>query len=400
MNQQTAFMTVFGAALQRQPLPDIAAELWPDILEIADRQHVYALVSSKLAELPAFCASEHYERGLQKAVRHTLEQEKRDAQFLRLYKALKAKGLHPLAMKGLVCRAAYGELGSLRPSGDEDLMISPAEFWQAWQVLEECAYQPSAKEKPTCVERIHHVGFRNDGGHMVELHVHPIGVENSFLQRMDQCFDGAFSRATVLKWKGADVDTLCPTDHYLLLIFHLAKHFCSMGFGVRPLADIAVYSTRYAGEIRMEEVYAALEACRLMQLYRDLVYIANKQLGFCLPEAGEPLCPESLVAHMLDGGVLGPRNSTGLVTSVMVMSSFKEEHRFGKALWHVVCPSRKELLRVHPEYAGKPIQWLLHYPRRWMRGFRTMLGPGRTSPVRSLQSSRERLELLQRYGIG
>ena len=103
---------------------------------------------------------------------------------------------------------------------------------------------------------------------------------------------------------------------------------------------------------------------------------------------------------MLDGGVLGPRNSTGLVTSVMVMSSFKEEHRFGKALWHVVFPSRKELLRVHPEYAGKPIRWLLHYPRRWMRGFRTMLGPGRTSPVRSLQSSRERLELLQRYGIG
>lgn len=399
MEQNAAFLSVFRAALHRLPLAEIADELWPAVLEIADRQHVYALISEKLANLAAFCDSVHYERVLQKSVRYTLVQENREAQFLHLYMAMRKAGLHPLVMKGMVCRVAYGDLGRLRPSGDEDLLISAAEFWDAWQVLESNGYQPMSKAKPTNAELVHHVAFQHESGYAIELHVRPIGTEPTHLQRMDQYFDDAHKRAVTMAYKGVELHTLCPTDHYLLLIFHMAKHFYSLGFGIRPLADMAVYYTQYAREIQLADVYAALDACRLMPLYRDLVDIANGQLGFDLPVPGDAVCPDRLLAHMLDGGVLGARDTTTLVSSLMVNSKVSSGHRFGKSVWRVVFPSRERVLRAHPEYAGKPLKWLLHYPQRWMKGIRTMLGPRRTTPIRSLRSAHERLELLHLYGM-
>ena len=399
MEQNAAFLSVFRAALHRLPLAEIADELWPAVLEIADRQHVYALISEKLANLAAFCDSVHYERALQKSVRYTLVQENREAQFLHLYMAMREAGLHPLVMKGMVCRVAYGDLGRLRPSGDEDLLISAAEFWDAWQVLESNGYQPMSKAKPTNAELVHHVAFQHESGYAIELHVRPIGTEPAHLQRMDQYFDDAHKRAVTMAYKGVELHTPCPTDHYLLLIFHMAKHFYSLGFGIRPLADMAVYYTQYAREIQLADVYAALDACRLMPLYRDLVDIANGQLGFDLPVPGDAVCPDRLLAHMLDGGVLGARDTTTLVSSLMVNSKVSSGHRFGKSVWRVVFPSRERVLRAHPEYAGRPLKWLLYYPQRWMKGIRALLGPRRTTPIRSLQSAQNRLELLHLYGM-
>lgn len=398
MDQKTAFIAVFCSALQQRPMPMIPMELWADVLAMADRQHVYAMISEKMAEMPVFCAWEQYERVLQKAVRYTLTQEKREARLLWLLGKMQEAGLHPLVMKGMACRAAYGETGRLRPSGDEDLLISSREFSAAWNVLEACGYKAVAKAKPAHAEEVHHVLFEDENGNMLELHVRPIGLGNAVFRQMDAYFDGAHGRAVPMMWKGRTVFTLCPTDHYLLLIFHLVKHFYSLGFGIRPLADLAVYYTRYAGEIRQEEVYTALEACHLMPLYRDLVFIANRYLGFSLPEKGSALCPEELLAFMLDGGVLGKRNSTAVVASVMTNSSIEADHHPVKALWRMVFPPRENLLQAHPAYADLPLKWLLLYPRRWIRGAKMMLG--KTTPLRSLKSSRERLQFLRRYGMG
>ena len=399
MEQNAAFLSIFRAALHRLPLPQIADKLWPAVLEIADRQHVYAIITEKLAELPGFCDSGYYERALQKSVRYTLIQEKREAQFLHLYMAMCEAGLHPLVMKGLVCRATYGELGRLRPSGDEDLLISSESFLDAWQVLESNGYQPSAQCKPAEVERVHHVAFQHKNGYAIELHVRPIGTEPAHLRRMDQYFDDAHKQAVTLAYKGVALHTLCPTDHYLLLIFHMAKHFYSLGFGIRPLADMAMYYTQYSQEIQLADVYAALKACCLMPLYQDLVHIANEQLGFELPLPGDAVYPERMLAHMLDGGAMGVRDTTTLVSSLMVNTDISTGHSIGATVWRLVFPSKEWALRARPEYTGKPLKWLLYYPQRWMRGICALLGPRRTTPIRSLQSAQNRLELLRLYGM-
>lgn len=399
MEHNAAFLSVFRAALHRLPLPEIADELWPAVLEIADRQHVYAIISEKLAELPEFCNSVHYERALQKSVRYTLVQEKREAQFLHLYMAMCEAGLRPLVMKGMVCRMSYGELGRSRPSGDEDLLISSEKFLDAWQVLESNGYSPDVHDKPANVEQVHHVLFQHENGYVVELHVRPIGVELAQLRRMDRYFDDAHKRAVTTEYKDVKLHTLCPTDHYLLLIFHIARHFYSLGFGIRPLADMAMYYMRYSQEIQLADVYDALEECRLMPLYQDLVHVANEQLGFQLPLPGDAVCPERLLAHMLDGGVLGARDTTTWFSSRMVNTDVAAGHRLGATVWRLVFPSRKWVLQTHPECVGKPLKWLLVYPKRWMNGIRALFGPERTTPIQSLQSAQNRMELLRLYGM-
>lgn len=399
MDGKTAFLTVFRFALQHQPLPEIPEATWPEVLEMADRQHVYALIGDKMAEIPAFCESAFYEQVLKKAVRHTFDQEKRDAQFLRLYKAMKKSGLHPLVMKGLACRAAYETQGMLRPSGDEDLLISSREFQAAWKALEEMGYHAAIKDRPPDTEQVHHVLFQNENNYTIELHVRPVGVGNAFFKRMDRYLDDAHNRAVRMAWKGEEISTLCPTDHYLLLIFHMAKHLCGLGIGIRLVADMAVYYTRHVDEIQQEVVQAALDTCGLTLLYCDLVYIANHHLGFSLPETQAAVCPDQLLAHMLDGGVLGPRNTTGLVTSAVVQYSFANHHRPGKTLWRVIFPSRAQVLQHDPASQDKPLRRMMYYPKRWARGARILFHRNSASPLRSLQSTRERMHLLKRYGI-
>lgn len=396
---KTAFATVLRCALQEEKLPAVDESLWQPLLELAHAQHLFSIISEKLAELPAFCASALYDAALRRNVQHSMQQSQKDAAFFGLYRAMEEAGLRPLVLKGPVCRQAYGTLGNLRPSGDEDLMVPPADFARAWQVLEEQGYIPLKKLQDVDANTVHHELFHHESGHRIELHVHPIGVINSVLQRMDAYFDNAFERAVSVELPGSRVYTLCPTDHYLLLIFHAAKHFCGGGFGIRLLTDVAMFYRSQAKEIDMARVEEAMCACRLEGLYADMVYLANEKLGFALPEPGKTVCPQVLLDHMLESGVFGESNMTAALANTVTFSSIRHGSGTGKAFWKLVFPPKNQVELLHPELRNRPLKLLLYYPKRWLKATRMVLGVRGTSPVRSLVDSHKRLKLLKRYGI-
>ena len=399
MDVKTAFAIVLRCALQEEMLPEMDEALWQPVLEMAREQHLFGIISEKLAELPAFCASALYDAALRRNVQHSMRQSQKDAAFFGLYRAMEEVGLRPLVLKGPVCRQAYGMLGNLRPSGDEDLMVPPADFARAWQVLEEQGYVPLKKIQDVDANTVHHELFHHENGHRIELHVHPIGVINSVLQRMDAYFDDAFERAVPVELPGGRVYTLCPTDHYLLLIFHAAKHFCGSGFGIRLLTDVVMFHRSQAKEIDMARVEEAIRACRLEGLYADMVHLANEKLGFALPELGKTVCPQVLLDHMLESGVFGESNMTAALANNVTFSSIRHGSGTGKAFWKLVFPPKNQVELLHPELRNRPLKLLLYYPKRWLKATRMVLGVRGTSPVRSLMDSHKRLKLLKRYGI-
>lgn len=398
MEAGNAFLAVLCSALQHKEVPKLDKSLFRPVLEKADQQHLFGMISEKLAEDAAFCASEGFEWALQKNVCYAMEQKRRDSAFFALYRSMKEEGLQPLVMKGIACRAAYGSLGRLRPSGDEDLLVLPDQFHRASRVLLSMGYTTGRNLETLRPETEHHVVFQKVGGHTVELHVRPMGVENSILQQMDRFFDDAFSRAVSLEVYGETLYTLSPTDHYLLLIFHAVKHFLGKGFGVRLLADVAVFYEAHRQEIALETVMQALKACRMEDLYGDMVFLANRELGFSLPETGKTNCPEVLLQEMLKCGVSGEKSLNSSLAAMVTFSNIRHKSK-GKALWRLLFPSREMVLTAHPEWEKKPLRRMLHYPKRWLKAAGLLLRHRDASPLRSLQVSQERLQLIKRYGL-
>lgn len=55
-------------------------------------------------------------------------QARRAEAFLSLYQQFIKANMHPLVMKGIICRQPYGDFCDHRPSGDEDILIPKSEY--------------------------------------------------------------------------------------------------------------------------------------------------------------------------------------------------------------------------------------------------------------------------------
>ncbi len=69
-------------------------------------------------------------------------QARRTEAFLSLYKEFVKADIHPIVMKGLICRQLYEEYCDHRPSGDEDILIQKSEFELVQQILVKNGYYP------------------------------------------------------------------------------------------------------------------------------------------------------------------------------------------------------------------------------------------------------------------
>lgn len=71
--------------------------------------------------------------------------------FLQFYKKFLKADVHPIVMKGIICRQLYGEYCDHRPSGDEDILIRKSEYEYVEKTLVENGYIPE-KENVTLAQ--------------------------------------------------------------------------------------------------------------------------------------------------------------------------------------------------------------------------------------------------------
>jgi Uncharacterised nucleotidyltransferase len=129
-----------------------------------------------------------------------------------LFKHLRAAGVEPLLVKGWAIARLYPSQ-ALRPYGDMDIAVRPADYEVAGQVLQsaECA-------------RL-----------WVDLHHHFEELEERTLEEL-------YARSRLLKLDEMEVRVLGPEDHFALLCIHWLKHgawrppaLCDIGVALETL---------------------------------------------------------------------------------------------------------------------------------------------------------------------
>ena len=377
-------------------------EDWQSLLQLARRQHVLPLLVEATYACPAFSALPVAQQQELKrtAVRISAGQTQLTARFLQLYQGLTQSGIRCLVMKGLACRQLY-PTPSLRPSSDEDLLVSEADFSACGEYL--LQHGMVAQGDMTDFE----CGFRSQDGLYIELHRSPFAPNALEMGQSNAYFAAAMSRAMPLNIDGVTVYTLNGHDHQLYLILHAYKHFIHSGFGVRQVCDIILWAEQYGNGIDWVQLFDQCEQIRCRSFVVAVFQIGWKYLGFRADRAGIPngLLDENtpadkLLMDILCGGVYGgeelSRKHSGAVTASQVRADRGGEKH---SLLQTVFPHRKTLqsdypyLKKHPYLL--PVAWC---QRLWKYG-KELRQHKDSAAVEAVKLSQQRTELFRELHI-
>lgn len=170
-------------------------------------------------------------------VTHQAQAKRNEAIYQQLGEVLaacRAKGITPIALKGIHLAASYYQEPALRPMNDIDLLFTPDELPTAENILSDLGYggkHKSAELGPGVTK--HTSTFRRDGesaptpnpylsagtDRTVEPH---LSLEESWFGLKVDITSGVWERAKTADLRGHPCLVLSPED----LLLHLCVHFC------------------------------------------------------------------------------------------------------------------------------------------------------------------------------
>lgn len=397
--------------------PELTPEEWRSLLNRAEAHKLLPMILDAATPLPSLqrSALPEGDRGAgtasgvdlkqlrDRAISEAARQAIQENEFLNLILELRQQGLEPLVLKGCVCRSLYPK-PLLRPSVDDDLWI-PAHLGPAYHraVTERNLTPDHPTDDPeTAWELSYH---RPDSPLYLELHKCLFDPASPVFGSFNDLFVEASHRPVRVKIQDVEVLAPPPTEHLLFLLLHAYKHFVHSGFGLRIVADIGLFSRAWASEIDFAAIAAVCRRLRCDQFAAAVYRIGEKYLSIPAPTvfAEQPVDETALLADVLAAGIHG--QDVDRLHSANITLQTVADHRLGKkqgrgGLRSSLFPGAEQLTGRYPWLKGRP--WLL--PAAWTGRIWSYLREGRSHggnlhPADSLRIGRERVSLLEQYGI-
>ena len=405
---ELCLLRALGCAVRGEALEEnvgLSTEEWQLVFRLAGMHHVLPLVFEAVHSLPELRTSPLLMPTKQLVRQQVFQQTRKTAEFQQLLQALEQAGVHPLVVKGLVCRSLYPKPDH-RSSSDEDLLIRPEDLDACREVF--ARFGLTTDLPPERQEQVYEIPYRQRSGVLyIELHRHLFPPESDSYGHLNRFFRDAHQRAVRLSLPGGNVYSLSHTDHLFYLICHALKHFLHSGFGIRQVCDILMYAQTYGADIHWPTL---LDNCRQIHALRftaAIFRIGCNHLGFgpevCPPELTAPEIDElPMLEDLLSAGVYGSSSMDRVHSSNITLeaAASRQQNRTSRnSLMLSLFPTAQKLEGSYPYLKDRP--WLL--PAAWAsrisKYFRESLSRKRISAADSLKIGNERVALLEHYGI-
>lgn len=401
------FMQAVKASLQGQQVnwgADVTADQYAQLLELAQNHHILPMFFEATYRCPAATGIEPERlRACRRTVIQSVTMQSIQTQsFMELNDYLRQRDIHPLVVKGIVCRSLYPQPDH-RYSGDEDLLCPSHQLEACHAALLEYGMNP-------CVNDLgaYEVPYRKqDGTLYIELHKTLFAGDSDIFGACNELFAAAFDRATEVTVGDQSVLTLCPTDHLLYLILHAFKHFLHSGFGIRQVCDIVLFSNHYGNQLDWDYLFKKCAAIRAEKFAAALFAIGQHHLNFdpapaCYPESWRNIAADEtpLLEDLLRGGIYGASDRDRLHSSNMTLNavSASKKGQRSAGMIRIAFPSAKALSSRYPYLKRKP--FLL--PVAWISRFADYAkenAAGNGTTQNALKTGKDRIKLLKIYNI-
>lgn len=300
INRETRdlFLRMVGDfALDRKSVyPDCSGEL-EDLLYLAHIHSLEPVVYYMLREQRKQLLEQkpelfrHMQRAYHSAVYVSVTQEASRAEIEGTFEKA---GIKLVFFKGAQLRELY-PVPELRTMGDMDCLICREDRAKAHALMCQLGYQCEIDGEPVWVYR--------RGAVVIEMHTQVAAKDIGNGVDYESFFSNAMEH--VVKKDGE----LCLGKEYHLcyLIYHIAKHLCSTGAGVRMIGDIAATLCFYSDTMDWERLKCLLEASHLHETALAIYGLCHKWFGVEPPEqySGSELVLKDLEAYIVGGGVFG-----------------------------------------------------------------------------------------------
>ena len=406
MTVSEALLNCISAALDgRECALTLAPDDWTALLRLAGEQKLLPLVYAAVRGTPGFAAAPEAVRvaARRQTMREAAAQTVHTEAFFRLYQALRAEGLAPVVVKGIVCRALYPQ-PELRPSSDEDLYLTAAEMPRFHAVLLRAGFVLTEPERD--YRSAHEARYVHpDTGLVVEGHWALFPTEYAVYAALNVQLPDLMQRAQ--DWETGGVTLRVPDvcDHLIFLLLHAFKHFISSGVGVRQLCDIALWMRRFGAQIDWQRVRAALRATHSEGFAAAVIdagvhWFSLERAAAHIPPDWETLESAALLADALSGGVYGSADSTRRHSCTITIHAADRAHRGGTgraSLCAALFPGREVMAGWYPYVARCPALLPAAWAQRIWRYLRTR--GEHTGAQDSLRVGAQRVELLRQYRV-
>ena len=406
MTVSEALLNCISAALDgRECALTLAPDDWTALLRLAGEQKLLPLVYAAVRGTPGFAAAPEAVRAAarRQTMREAAAQTVHTEAFLRLYQALRAEGLAPVVVKGIVCRALYPQ-PELRPSSDEDLYLTAAEMPHFHAVLLRAGFVLTEPERD--YRSAHEARYVHpDTGLVVEGHWALFPTEYAVYAALNVQLSDLMQRAQDWETGGVTLRVPDACDHLIFLLLHAFKHFISSGVGVRQLCDIALWMRRFGAQIDWQRVRAALRATHSEGFAAAVIdagvhWFGLERAAAHIPPDWETLESAALLADALSGGVYGSADSTRRHSCTITIHAADRVYRGGTgraSLCAALFPGREVMAGWYPYVARCPALLPAAWAQRIWRYLRTR--GKHTGAQDSLRIGAQRVELLRQYRV-
>lgn len=374
---------------------------WEALARVSKEHNIFPLFHEVACQFSEYRNRVDYEDNINIVMTMIGQQIKKTEAFLRLYHAFLKEDLHPIVMKGLICRQLYGKHAEKRPSGDEDILVRKEDFYKVKEIMEAHGFVCSKPDVTMAqLDQLQDVGFyENKIGFLIEVHTNIMGHTNEMRTKMGDCFKDVFEHTRAVEIRNVPITTMSHTEHFLFLVLHAFKHFSLSGVGVRQMLDILLYQDTFEQEIDWESVKAALEENHAAGYLGDLQFIGEQYLGFELGVRFETCSPNGLLQDMMEVGVFGKQDDADILAGRINFNSMDKEGGKIRAMIRAGFPPKSYMLVGAPHLEEKP--WLLpvEWVKRWGRFFKRSKEYKGNLVMDSMKKGQKRMELLRKYGL-
>ena len=161
-NNQRNFLSIINSSIHNKTVSLVEPVDYESIIQIARAHNLIALVGQQLYQTPEFATLPLFDIVSNMSISVVAIQSIKTDAFLKLYKAFLEEDIHPIVMKGIICRQLYGDLSNHRPSGDEDILIQKCQFDKTKEILINNGYIPEIKDiNPIYLEELQEIRYIN-----------------------------------------------------------------------------------------------------------------------------------------------------------------------------------------------------------------------------------------------
>lgn len=319
-----------------------------------------------------------------------------DCSLEELGEKLTERGIGYVPVKGSVIKKLYPE-PDLRTMGDLDLLIQEKDRAAADEIMKSLGYERQGLGSNVWTYKRGMVTF--------EIHVNLAGEK--YWNDVDYIgyFSELFQKSHPIGEKTERRLTL--EDHFLFLCFHLAKHLCSTGAGIRMILDIALYIKHYDKQMDWQYIWREADKLRLRDFIENMLSICRSWFHVETASSAKKMDTRTQAIfeeYVLSGGVFGFERED----SIRRLRKGIREEGSNRSLWvklrallYLAFPDREHMKDFLPELEEHPALLPAAWVKRWYLGLRNKERVKKSLENFSgnVEEAKSQWELLKKIGL-